>query len=172
MKLYRTKIEPLAKDIIGTLNAARDIEVGPGRVGEAELDVRAVLDHYVKVEDEVWERAKDLVQQRNLPQNELARVRRIVAEERKHKIGDDGIDWLIEQIIECFLVSRNVDEVYSDDPVLRKRIVDTMRKHLQEDDALDVEVRTRLKHLQEGTAAWEIEYQRVLQEVKRKRGAA
>ena len=36
MKLYRSKIEPLAKDILGTLNAARDIEVAPDRVGDGE----------------------------------------------------------------------------------------------------------------------------------------
>ena len=53
MKVYRSKIEPLAKDIIGTLNAARDIEVAPGQVAEAELDVRAILDQYVKVEDTI-----------------------------------------------------------------------------------------------------------------------
>ncbi len=172
MKLYRSKIEPLAKDILGTLNAARAIEVAPDRVAEAELDVRAILDQYVRVDTEVLDRAKDLVQQRNLPQTELGRVRRIVAEERKHKIGDDGVDWLIDQIIEGFLVSANVDEVFADDPTLRRHIHDVMRKHLEEDNAIDVEVRGRLKHLQEGTQAWEIEYQRVLQEVRKKRGAA
>lgn len=172
MKLYRSKIEPLAKDILGTLNAARDIEVAPGQVAEAELDVKAILDQYVKVEEEVWERAKDLVQQRNLPQSELARVRRIVADERKHKVGDDGIDWIIEQLIEGFLVSANVDEVFADDPTLRRRIHDVMRKHLEDDNSVDLEVRGRLKHLQEGTPAWEIEYQKVLHEVKKKRGAA
>ncbi|MFN7952279.1 MAG: DUF507 family protein [bacterium] len=172
MKLYRSKIEPLAKDILGTLNAARDIEVAPDRVAEAELDVRAILDQYVRVDSEVLDRAKDLVQQRNLPQTELGRVRRIVAEERKHKVGDDGVDWLIDQIIEGFMVSANVDEVFADDPTLRRHIHDVMRKHLEEDNAIDVEVRGRLKHLQEGTQAWEIEYQRVLQEVRKKRGAA
>ena len=172
MKLYRTKVDPLAKDIVGTLNAARDIEVSPGQVSEAELDVRAILDQYVKVEDEVWERSKDLVSQRNLPQGELGRVRRIVAEERKHKVGEEGIDWLIEQVIEGFLVSPNVEEVYSDDPTLRRRIFDVMKKHLDDDNAIEVEVKGRLKHLQEGTAAYEVEYQRVLQEVKKKRGAA
>ncbi len=172
MKLYRSKIEPLAKDILGTLNAARAIEVAPDRVAEAELDVRAILDQYVRVDTEVLDRAKDLVQQRNLPQTELGRVRRIVAEERKHKVGDDGVDWLIDQIIEGFLVSANVDEVFADDPTLRRHIHDVMRKHLEEDNAIDVEVRGRLKHLQEGTQAWEIEYQRVLQEVRKKRGAA
>ena len=85
---------------------------------------------------------------------------------------DDGIDWIIDQLIEGFLVSANVEEVFADDPTLRRRIYDVMRKHLEDDNSVDLEVRGRLKHLQEGTPAWEIEYQKVLHEVRKKRGAA
>jgi hypothetical protein len=35
------------------------------------------------------------------------------------------------------------------------------------DDGIDEEVRRRIKNLQEGTATWEIEYQRVMDQVKR-----
>ncbi len=170
MRLTRTKVEPIAKEVIGSLVAGGDIEVAQDRVSEAELDVRAILGNYLRVDEEVWERAKDLVAQRGIPQNELGRVRKIVSEERKHALGDDGIDWLIDQILECFMMSPNVDEVYADDPSMRKRIIDVMRRHLLEDDALDVEVRKRIKHLKEGTPAWDLEYRKVLLEVRKKHG--
>ena len=38
------------------------------------------------------------------------------------------------------------------------------------DDAIDVEVRQRIKNLQEGTSAWEVEYGRVMDQIKRKHG--
>ena len=35
---------------------------------------------------------------------------------------------------------------------------------------LDVEVRQRIKNLQEGTSAWEVEYARAMEQIKRKHG--
>ncbi len=172
MKIMRNKVEPISKDVIGALLTAGDVEIPTDRVSEAELDVRAILDQYLNVDEEVWERAKDLVEQRNLPQNELGRVRKIVAEERKHHLGDEGIDWVIDQVLECFMVSPNFDEVYATDPAMRKKIIDVMRRHLLEDDALEQEVRARLKHVTEGTPAWDVEYHKVLREVRKKHGAA
>ena len=171
MKIVRAKVEPIAKEVIGTLSEAKDVEIPPDRIPEAVLDVQAILDQYLRVDEEVWERAKDLVEQRGLTQKELGRVRRIVAEERKHQVGDEGIDWVIEQVLECFMVSPNFDEVYGTDHGMRKQIVDIMRRHLLEDDAIEQEVRSRLKHVQEGTAAWEIEYQKALGEVRKKHGS-
>jgi hypothetical protein len=38
------------------------------------------------------------------------------------------------------------------------------------DDEIDREARARLKHLQEGTGAWEIEYQKTIELLRRSRG--
>ena len=38
------------------------------------------------------------------------------------------------------------------------------------DSELDAEVRGQLRNLKEGTSQWDIEYARVLEQVKRKRG--
>jgi len=38
------------------------------------------------------------------------------------------------------------------------------------DDELDEEVRRKIKNLEEGTATWEIEYSKVLDQMKRNRG--
>jgi hypothetical protein len=38
------------------------------------------------------------------------------------------------------------------------------------DSTLDAEVRAQLRHVREGTRDWEIEYAKVLEQVKRRKG--
>jgi hypothetical protein len=38
------------------------------------------------------------------------------------------------------------------------------------DEAIDQEVRDRIKNLEEGSQAWDLEYQKVLEQVKGKHG--
>jgi hypothetical protein len=66
--------------------------------------------------------------------------------------------------------SRFVDEIYSDDADLRKKMRTIMRRHMLVDEELDAEVRTRIKNLQEGTSQWDIEYSKVIEQIKQKRG--
>src|SRR6266540_464654 len=89
---------------------------------------------------------------------------------RGFKMGDEGIEYVIGQIIEQLLISRNVEEVYADDQTLRKKIFGIFKKHLDVDEEIDREARARLKHLQEGTGAWEVEYQKTIDLLRRSRG--
>ena len=73
-------------------------------------------------------------------------------------------------MIEFLLISRNVEEVYSEDHSLRKKVFQIFKKHLDVDDEIDREARARLKHLQEGTGAWDIEYQKTVELLRRSRG--
>jgi hypothetical protein len=77
---------------------------------------------------------------------------------------------VIGQMLEFLLISRNIEEVFSDDPPLRRKIFVIMKKHLDIDEEVDREVRSRIKHLQEGTPAWDIEYQKVLEQIRRAKG--
>jgi hypothetical protein len=74
-------------------------------------------------------------------------------------MGDEGIEYVIGQMIEFLLISRNVEEVYAEDTSLRKKIFAIFKKHLDVDEEIDREARARLKHLQEGSSAWDIEDQ-------------
>jgi hypothetical protein len=38
------------------------------------------------------------------------------------------------------------------------------------DEEIDQEVRNRIKNLEEGTQAWELEYKRAMEQIKRKHG--
>ncbi len=170
MRIYRAQIPRIATDIIATLRKDNDIEVSDANVGEAELDIAAILEQYRKTELRITDKAKDLLESRGLTHADLGRVRRELCERYQHPTGDDGIAWVIGQIVECFMLSRFVDEVYSDDNVLRKKVKTVLTRHLVDDAKLDAEVRSRIKNLQEGTSAWHIQYQKVMQEVRRKHG--
>jgi hypothetical protein len=66
--------------------------------------------------------------------------------------------------------SRHVEEVFAEDAVLRRKIKDIAKKHMQVDEAIDQEVRDRIKNLEEGTQAWDVEYNKVLEQIKAKHG--
>jgi len=77
---------------------------------------------------------------------------------------------VINQMIEFLMISRNVEEVFKEDNVLRQKIFQIMKKHLDVDDEIDKEARARLKHLQEGTSAFDIEYNKTVEQIRRARG--
>ena len=53
---------------------------------------------------------------------------------------------------------------------MRSKIFQSMKKHLDVDDEIDREARGRLKHLQEGTSAFEVEYNKTIEQIRRARG--
>jgi uncharacterized protein len=58
--------------------------------------------------------------------------------------------------------------VFADDAILRRKIKDICKKHMMVDEQIDQEVRDRIKNLEEGSAAWDVEYAKVLEQVKGK----
>jgi len=170
MRLFRGKIPAISRDIVQLLREDNDIEVNEAEVGEVERDVSAILNEYLRVEAMVNEKTKEVIDRRQMDNRDFARTKRIVAEEMGFFTSDEGIDYLINQIIEAFMHSRFVEEVFSDDHVMRRKMIQVFRSHLDIDDELDQEVRRRIKNLTEGTAAWEVEYTKILEQLKRIRG--
>lgn len=168
MRLYTTKIPLVATEIVRTLSQEGAVAVTD--TAEAELDVQAVLKEYVRLERELTEKAKDLVQQRGLPYEQYTRVRKAMAQEKRFGFGEDGLDWMTGQIIEAFLNSPHVEEVFGEDAALRRTMTQILRKHMQADEDLDAEVRRRIKNLEEGSATWDVEYAKALEQIKRNRG--
>jgi hypothetical protein len=66
--------------------------------------------------------------------------------------------------------SNHVEEVYAEDVALRRKMAPIFKKYMGQDDALDGEVRAQIKHVKEGTAQWDIEYARVMEATRRKKG--
>lgn len=170
MHLYRKIIPKIAKDIVRTLNSKGDILVPDGQLDEAELDLAAVMVERCNAEDRITTEAKDAIARRGLPQERFAQVKKGLADARGFKMGDDGLEDLINQMIEALFVSKNVEEVFAEDTTLRKFIKETFVKYLSVDEDLDREARNRLKNLREGTLEWDIEYERTVTQLKRQKG--
>jgi len=137
---------------------------------EVQLDIEAVLNQYIRDEQEISDNAREMMAQRGLPSGQLSRVRSQLAEQRKLKIGEEGVDYVVDQLIECLMQSSNVDEIYAADHQLRKLLREPLRELDSQEEAIQAEVRNQMKHVQEGTAKWEVEYQRILEDVKRRKG--
>ena len=137
---------------------------------EAQLDVASVLKEYIRLDRELTERAKDILEIRGLPTSQLGRTKRQLAEQKDFGLGEEAVTWICNQLVETFMQSKHVDEVYADDITLRRKIKEIVRKHMAVDDDLDQEVRQRIKNLQEGTSAWDVEYARVMDQIKQKHG--
>jgi hypothetical protein len=45
-----------------------------------------------------------------------------------------------------------------------------LRRQVAEEEELQAEIRGRLKHVQEGTTMWEVEYRRMMEDIKRRKG--
>ncbi|MEN9581734.1 MAG: hypothetical protein RJA70_4743 [Pseudomonadota bacterium] len=168
MKIPKSRVPQLAQAMLRALTEHNDIETEAP--AEVALDIESVLNQYIKDEAELSEKARDTVASRGLPGDQLGRVKRQLAEEKKIQIGEEAIDYLVDQLIEFLMHSSNVDEIYAPDHQLRLRLREPLRRVLAVDGDLDSAVRGQMKHMQEGSAMWEIEYQRVLEDVRRRKG--
>ena len=168
MRLYSGKVSAIATEVVRALASSNDIEAESPK--EVEADVAAVLNQYLSDEREVNERAKDVIQKTGKPQSEYGRVRQLVAAEKGIKVDEEMLDYLLDQVVEMLMHSNNVDEVFVEDVDLRRRMAPVFKKHMAVDDAMDQEVRGKLRHLREGTREWDVEYARVLEQVRRTRG--
>jgi hypothetical protein len=168
MRLYSGKIPGIGSEIVKTLVEAGDIEVSDRT--EAEMDVQAVLKEYLRLDREITEKAKDILQKKNLPYEQFGKIKRAIAGEKAFGLGEDGLEWMTTQMIESFMQSPHIEEIFVDDSILRKRMSEILKKNMMVDEELDEEVRRRIKNLQEGTSTWEVEYGKVLEQIKRNRG--
>ena len=171
MKIYKTKVAKIAMDIVSSLASSGDIEVIPEKVPELELDIKAIIDGWLRTDEKIAEEAKEQMERRNLPYSEFRTVKRTLAKQANHATGDEGLDWIISQMCECIIdISPNVEEVFAEDQVMKRKMHDAFLRNTVDDETLDKEVREKMKNLSEGTPAWEIEYQKQLREVKKKHG--
>jgi hypothetical protein len=167
MRLYRGKIEPIAEEILQTLKQAGDIDLE--NETEAKLDIESVLKEYLRLDKEIVEEAKNRMEVRQLGYSNLGRVKSQVAKERGGPGQEDVLPYLLEQILNILFHSGNIGEIFAEDAELRKKVTPILRKHMDVENDLDREVRSKIKNLQEGTSDFDVEYERVMGQIKQKR---
>jgi hypothetical protein len=149
--------------------------VDPGHLEVSEReefmqDVESILREYLRKDREITERAKDDLEARGAPYSELYKAKRQLAEQQDFGIGEDAVNWITTQLMELFMRSQFVEEIFVEDAVIRRTLREVLKRNMQADADLDREVRRRLKHLEDGTSMFEVEYQRQLEEIRRKHG--
>ena len=159
MRLYGAKVAPIAQEVVRALVSQKDIETEAPK--EVQADVEAVLRSYLDTERVVDDKTRDLLQRTGRGQGEFTRVRAQIAETHGIKVGDEMLDYVLDQVVEMLMHSGNVEEVFAEDVALRRRMTPIFKKHMGVDAELEAEVRGQLRHLQEGTSQWDIEHARV-----------
>lgn len=168
MRLYKTKIPQVAARIIERLVKDGDIEVGSG--SEAGLDVEAVLNEFLRLERQMTDEAKDRLERQKLSYSSFGRMKRDLAEQRGIGAGEESLSWIANQIIETFMHSAHIEEIFAEDADMRRKIKEILHGAMSMDTELDQEVRQRIKNIQEGTEAWDVEYRAKMEEIRRKHG--
>jgi len=168
MRLYASMVHPISHEVVRVLLASKDIEASAPK--EVEADVESVLTSYLSTEKEVDEKTKDLLERTGRGNSEFSRVRQQIAESAGIRVGDEALDYILDQVVEMFHHSQHVEEIYPEDVELRRKMAPVFKRFMGADAQLDTEVRAQMKHVQEGTRTWDIEYARIMEATKRKRG--
>lgn len=168
MRLYAAKIRQVSEDMVAALLQSGAIEADDRK--EVVADVESVFKNYLDLEKAATDHAREVLAERGLAMTEFARIKKLSAEQKGIKVGDDTLDHLLEQVCQMMLHSANVGEVFAPDHELRRLMRPMLSKALDMDAQIEEEVRGKLKHVTEGTRTWEIEYQRMREDIQRRKG--
>lgn len=166
MRLYGGQVPVIAEELLRVLVRTGGLEVTDENMPEVELDIQSVLREYIRLDRELTDKARDTMRKSEQSVS-IGRVKRQLAKEKNVQVGEDAIGYIINQLIEAFLHSQFVEEVYDTDNDLRKKINPILRRHMSVDEQLDREVRDKIKNIEEGSASWDVEYQKVMENIKR-----
>lgn len=170
MKLYRAKIPAIAHDTIQRLTEDGDIEVLADNLAEAEADLSAILDEFMRRDAEFYHRIKDDMAAHNTPYDEFGRIRKRMSDELSHPVGDDVERFLCRQFVECLMISPFIEEVFAEDRLLYRKIMEVLRNHHVDEREIREAAMARIKNIQEGTVEYEIALDKAIRETKKRRG--
>ncbi len=170
MKLYRARIPTIASAVIETLSADGDIEVTAANRAEAEQDLVSIMEEYLRRDYQLRDTVKERMERLGIGYDRYGKLRNQLAEEWGHPTGDDVERYLARQFVENFMISRFVDEVYTEDGLLWRKTLGLIKGHDVDERGLRDEARARIKNVREGTVEYEIAFERALREVRKHHG--
>lgn len=165
MRLYKGQVPVVAEEIARDLTRSGDLEVEQANIPEVEMDIQSVLNEYIRLDRELNNRVRDI---QSAEGGSFGRIKsRLARRKGVEDIQDDPIGYIIDQLIDIFFHSHFVNEVFSDDRTLRKKMKPILEGHMKVQEELDEEVRDKIKNLEEGSRDWEVEYEKVMGRLKR-----
>lgn len=170
MRLYRAKVPVIAKDVIELLCNDGDIEVAGENREEAERDLVAIMDEYLRRDNAFRNQVRDVMDRRSLPYDAYGRTRKALAEEQSHPLGDDVDRFLARQFVEAMMISRFVEEVYAEDRAMYRKVLAVLKNNDVDEREIREAAVGRIKNVQEGTIEYEIALEKAVREEKKTRG--
>jgi hypothetical protein len=170
VKLYRAKIPAIARDILERLVRDEMIEINGSMRAEAEADLVAIMEEYLRRDQTFREHVKDYMAGRSIPYDQAGRTRQKLAENLGHPLGEDVERFLCRQFIENLMISRFVDEVFAEDQDMYPKVMEALREHDVDEDALRREAEDKIKNVAAGTVEYEIALQGAMRDVKKRKG--
>ncbi|MEM7403180.1 MAG: DUF507 family protein [Myxococcota bacterium] len=170
MRLYRRVVPVIAQNLIDVLRKNEAIEIKDGQEEEAALDLAAVMVQHLDEQDLLTRETQEAMTKRGIGMERFSQVRKSIAEARKIKVGTDAFELLCNDMLQTLFESDNIVEVFAQDPEILKVVKETILRYTTVPEEIDVEARSRIKNLREGTLAWETEYFRILSYLKRQKG--
>lgn len=167
MWLTRARLPALATGIVKSLVDPELIETD-ARDG-VQADILAVLEQYLRDEQDISTRARDIAAKRGAAPTDASRIKKELARQQGVGVGDEAIDYLLSQLLEMLMHSGSVEEIFAQDHELKLAMRAPLRKEEAAAEQVEEVVRKRLKHVEEGSSQWEVEYQRLREEVTRRR---
>jgi hypothetical protein len=164
MRLYHGQVSSVAQEIARKLSADEDLEIEAENVSEVEMDIQSVLKEYIRLDRELSNRARDIQTSEG---GSFGRIKSRLAQKKGLDLQEDPIGYIIDQLIDIFFHSHFVNEVFSGDRTLRKKMKPILEKYMTVQEELDGEVRDKIKNLEEGSRDWEVEYEKVMGRLKR-----
>ena len=170
MRLYSVKIPDISKAVIEELVKTSMIEVEHSNREEAELDLVAIMEEYRRRDSALRESVREHMSRRSVPYDQYGRVRGQMAEEWGHPTGDAVEKFLARQFVENFMISRFIEEVYGEDRVIYKKILEILVAHDVDERAIREEAKDKIRNIPEGTVDYEIALSGAIKEVKKRYG--
>ena len=167
MWLTRAKLPALASAIVRSLVDSQLIETDAP--AEVQGDILAVLEQYLRDEHDISTKARDIAAGRGASTTDAGRIKKELARQQGVGVGEEAIDYLLTQLVEMLMRSGSVEEIFAEDHQLKLAMRTPLRKEQAAADQVDDNVRKRLKHVEEGSSQWEVEYQRMREEMTRRR---
>lgn len=172
MKLYRSRIPAIAHGVVERLVNDGDIEVDLPNRTEAEQDLVAIMEMYIKRDNDLRESVREVMERKGISYDQYGKLRSELAEQWDHPVGDDVERFLARQFVENCMISPYVNEVFAEDRELYKKTVDVLKSFDVDEKALRAEAEDRIKNIAEGSVERQDALNRALKEVRRRHGLA
>src|SRR5262249_477332 len=110
MRLYPKVIPVISRETIQQLMQDGHIQPEAMRIADAEMDLSDIMREYLTNEERVNQATREALERRGYDHSKFNQVKREMADVRGFKMGDEGIEYVVNQMIEFLLISRNVEE--------------------------------------------------------------